>query len=232
MMMVENTIPGHNISYGDIFSFAGKLAVEAAYPCLKIPWSYGRPKCTEAEKDSQQPMLPAGNLNTMQGYSPFLDRYGFSAEDFAILLMGAHGIRSASASLVPSGFSGRFANVDSGKDFIKRTFETKWFAQKTGTQNRNVQYTSNQTSAAAIIRIPSDMVFFPSVLRSIEGAESADQSATQVEERLKELSTAPRSRFDTEFARVYTRMLNIGIDATKLTPFTDTPPAGECNELI
>jgi catalase (peroxidase I) len=230
IMMVENTISGHNISYGDIFSFAGKLAVEAAYPCLRIPWGYGRPKCTEAEKVSQKPMLPAGTLNTMQGYDPLLNRYGFSAEDFAILLMGAHGIQAASASVVPSGFSGRFANINSGKDFIKKTFETQWMAQRSGLQTPTTQYTSNLTSAASIIRIPSDMVFFPSVLQSIHGAEPADEAAKPVENRLKDLSTTPRSRFDKEFARVYTKMLNIGVDVNNLTPFIDTPAAGECKE--
>jgi catalase (peroxidase I) len=230
VMNVENAILGHNISYGDIFAFAGKLAVEAAYPCIRIPFQFGRPKCSDQEKSGQQSMLPGGKINSIEVYKPFLNRYGFSAEDFAILLMGAHGIQSATASSITSGFAGTFATITNGKDFIKKTLETNWKSQIQTFPSNNIQYVSNGTTANVIMRLPSDMVFFPSIQSAIPGAEAADLEATPVEDRLKQLAAQPRSSFDKEFARVYTKMLNIGVDASTLTTFVEEGPADQCME--
>ena len=64
-----------------MISFAGKVSLEVAYPCLRIPWKYGRDNCRET---SELEIGPPGNISTLAALQPFLNRYMYSyIQDFS-----------------------------------------------------------------------------------------------------------------------------------------------------
>jgi hypothetical protein len=110
----------------DIVSLAGKVAVEKAFPCLKIEWSYGRKPCTGKEKE----LGPNAFIETLAGMQPFLKRYGLSAIEMATLTCGAHGIAGALNREKTSNISDFYlARVSSGVNFIDKTANIKWIRE-------------------------------------------------------------------------------------------------------
>ena len=113
-------------SFVDIVSLAGKVAVEKAFPCLKIEWSYGRKPCTGKEKE----LGPNAFIETLSGMQPFLKRYGLSAIEMATLTCGAHGIAGALNREKTSNISDFYlARVSSGVNFIDKTANIKWIRE-------------------------------------------------------------------------------------------------------
>jgi hypothetical protein len=107
----------------DIVSLAGKVAVEKAFPCIKIKWSFGRKPCTGNEKE----LGPSAFIETLAGMRPFLKRYGLSANEMATLTCGAHGIAGAVNTKKETGISNfKLATVSSGVDFISKIANIKW----------------------------------------------------------------------------------------------------------
>ena len=217
---VKQKFPNTPFSTGDVISLAGKVAVETAFPCVQIRWGYGRSDC----KISRPGAIPPGNLTKIAQLKPFLNRYGLTSNEMAVLIAGAHGIKNAKATSQNSGFGTQiFAAVNSGQNWIDLTFKLPWLANSAG-------FFANDPFPLSppIMRMPIDMLFFPTVAKKSSsfnnnnvGAD--DPEARPVEEFLKTFvgDGVDRSNFDQEFARVYSKMLQIGV-TTKLTPFVES----------
>ena len=110
-------------SFVDIVSLAGKVAVEKAFPCIKIKWSFGRKPCTGRESQGG----PGPNIESLSQMRPFLRRYGLSAIEMATLTVGAHGVAGSVNTQSETGIASfRFARVSSGVEFIRSTINTQF----------------------------------------------------------------------------------------------------------
>ncbi|KAI8893246.1 heme peroxidase [Globomyces pollinis-pini] len=219
---VTEKFPKKPFTFGDVISLAGKVAVETAFPCMQIKWSFGRSSCkntTESESGA------TGGVDTIAKFQPFLNRYGLTAREMAILTAGSHGLAGAAAEVANSGFGDHdFGDVNSGRLWIDTSLKTEWKPQTL--PNGNLQYTAN-VNGATIMRLPSDLVFFPSVVQKA-GKGIVDTSANGVEQELKEFAKKNRSNFDAEFAKVYAKMLLIGTQHEKLTEFKEPASHDSC----
>lgn len=229
LTIVKTHFPKIGFSFGDVIAFAGKVAAETAYPCIKVPFKFNRSPC-DTPKPNETVPAPSGFNSTIQMLKPSLDYLGgsLSAEDIAILLAGAHGIKGARATGA-SGWRGLFSNFSSGKAFITKTFQSIWtflyadnefgvaFQYFTGKKFDNVTNSS-------IIRLPVDMMFYPSKIQ-IEYVRDDNPLIWQIEGKLKGFITRPRNDFDQEFAKAYGKMLAIG-DADM--DYIDDSPTTTC----
>ena len=210
--------PNTKFPFGDVVSMAGKVAIETALPCLQIPWSFGRAEC----RVNNPGQVPSAELNTTAASQVFLDRYKISHNDFAILLAGGHGLDGAQAFTFNSGFGGaslQFAFTNSGKNWIESTLQT-W--TKVLSSTGKIQFIRDN-----FVRLPVDLFWFPTVAQQASG--NSDPVAAPVETFMKSFTTQDRSSFDREFARVYAKMLNIGV-SNQLTPFSESSgPTGVCD---
>ena len=214
---VAERFPKTDFTFGDVMSLAGKTAIELAYPCMKIKWKYGRAKCTATQNLNQ---LPHGTLNQLSQMKAFLDIYKLTHKEMAVLVAGSHGLAKASASNQNSGFGGIMSEINSGKDWIVKSFGS-WVG--TLAPNGAAQWT-----AGTILRITSDMIYFPSVLHVTGGF--ADDSGKPIEDYMRTFVDQDRSVFDAEFAKAYAKMLEIGTSGDTLTAFDDQDKLGVCTD--
>ena len=196
---------------GDIVSLAGKVAIEKAFPCIKIAWEFGRKSCI----DMEQPTGPGPMISTLAELKPFTDRYGMTPTEMAILTNGAHGIANAINNQKTSGiFSFKFATKSNGTDFIKGCANNQWrfFVDWFGTGE-------DVFSGSGIGRFVSDMMFFPTTLKELANpkipVDSSEQMAS-VEETLLGLTDLD---FHKQFAAVYAKMLRLGTTKSNLKTF-------------
>jgi catalase (peroxidase I) len=218
-------IPNPTFSMGDLLSFAGKIAMEETAPCLKLKWRYGRGNCDDPLSEISN--APNGTIDTLEKYTPFLDRYNFTAKEMAILTAGTHGIATAAAAPENSGFGPfDFTLTNSGQDWIKNTIEGEW--EESLSEKNQKQYTA-RFGASTFMRLPSDFVFFPKKLQSFS-ASVFDLKLNDVQEYLVSFLGKERGAFDNEFKVVYEKMLEIGVDPTKMTVFEEPLDVLECTD--
>jgi hypothetical protein len=91
----------HSFHQADILSMASKVSVELAYPCIRIPWRYGRRACTNT---NQQAEAPSGAVNTTSALNALASKFKMTMNELAILTAGAHGLANASCLVANSGF--------------------------------------------------------------------------------------------------------------------------------
>ena len=134
----------------------------------------------------------------------------------AILTNGAHGIAGAVNNDDESGiFSFKFADKNSGTDFIKTCATSDWQVFPDWFGNG-----PDATSGHAIGRFQSDMMFFPTTLKKLEvPSKSIDESPEMaaIEKNLLGLNDA---EFNKQFGAVYAKMLQIGTAHNKLSAFS------------
>jgi hypothetical protein len=203
------------LNFGDVIAFSGKVGYESRFKNMNIPFTYGREGCKMANPSQIEGQLPGGTMVTMKEYQPFFNYLKISAEEMAILLAGGHGLKEARAD--DTEFRGRFAHVDSGRDYIIKNFKLQWVATKI---NGIVEYFNrdiNPESTKGHIRTPAEMVFYPS---TVPRGQFSDPTASSIEAFMRFFSTQPESTFDREFAKVYGKMLAIG-GGTK--PYSPVP---------
>ena len=216
---VLKEFPGIQFPFGDVISMAGKVAVESAYPCMQIKWAFGRAEC----KPTRPGSVPPGELATTAAIAPFLNRYGLSPTEMSILLAGSHGMQGARASTANSGYGGgtmTFANTNSGKDWIVKTFSS-W--TMTRSSAGKIQFTNRVEN---LVRMPIDLLWFPSVAEKVQTI--SDPIGRSVENTMKSFTSQDRSSFDQQFAQVYSKMLMVGVENT-LTTFVEPNSRGVCN---
>jgi len=200
--LVKSKFPGF-FTTADIISLAGKLAVESSFPCLRIRWSYGRRSCRLNTETEQGPQASMTNAQELQ---PFLTRYNLTAIEMAILTSGAHSIKDSANHQVDTGISQfTLSRINSGKQFLLNIFNSTWhFFDLGGKLNWYAAQESHNTG-----RFPSDMMFFPSVLKTVNGSP-VDSTFEPVEESLRALANQPENVFTNKFGEVYAKMLEIG----------------------
>jgi hypothetical protein len=226
--LVSKDFPNADFTFGDVIAFAGKVAVESAYPCVKVPFNFGRSACSLANPNqTRNSEVPHGFENSLESLKPTLDYTGLTAEEMAILIAGAHGIKGAQAE--PSGWIGTFSHFSSGKDYIVQSFNQIWQDSKQLPLVTLPQFVTSTDLFGGLIRLPTDFLFFPS---KVVGNNFKEQGATGIENTLKSFTTQPRQAFDDRFAQVYAKMLQIGFPSAQLTPFVDNSPVGTCNEPV
>eukprot|EP00834_Sanchytrium_tribonematis_P006283 NODE_447_length_7292_cov_0.701932.p4 type:complete len:332 gc:universal NODE_447_length_7292_cov_0.701932:2305-1310(-) len=221
---VISQFPKKPFTFGDVISLAGKVAIETAYPCIQIKWRYGRSKCVRVD---EQGTGANGTFHSLEEFKPVLDRYGLTPQEMAILTAGSHGLATAAAEVEHSGFGDfDFAEINSGKDWIVKSLNQDW--QPVKSSKDNLQFTS-QLGNTTILRLPSDLVFFPRVLTQI-GTNTADTSANYIQDSLEVFARSDRSLFDNQFATVYSKMLEIGTVTDHLTEFQESTYNGICTD--
>jgi hypothetical protein len=210
---VETRFPNVAFSSGDIISLAGKVAIEAAYPCLTIKWSFGRPSCTQNEIESG----PGPEINTLAKMRPFLKRYGLTLTEMATLTTGAHAVAGSRNTAATSGiFSFTFAKVTSGVDFIKKTVRAKqmidfgtWFGNFAGSP-------TSTFPDLTFGRFPSDMMFFPDTVAKTGATPDRSPEIAAVQSTFLAHTDAT---FNKAFGAVFAKMLEIGTsNLTLLSP--------------
>lgn len=219
---VINNFPNANFTFGDVISLAGKVAVETAYPCMQIKWRYGRTECSNVDEVASG---PSGKINTLEQYQPFLNRYGLTAQEMAILTAGSHGLSAAAADVENSGFGTfDFSNVYSGKQWIINTLKFNW-VQNTSSAG-NIQYVTYLENDTTFMRLPSDLVFFPSI------TNDSSQSANHIQNEMTFYIHQGRSAFDQDFAKVYSKMLEIGVNNDNLVDFIEPSNNNVCSDSL
>lgn len=122
-----------NFRLSDVVSLAGKVAIESAFPCIRPIWSPGRNIC---DPDAQHPNQgPPANVDSKAGIDKLINRYGLTAKEFAVLIIGAHAVKNAQfvdgirddPNYVPWHFGGR----NSGVKFIKENHDLDWTPDST-----------------------------------------------------------------------------------------------------
>lgn len=216
--LVYSEFPTINFPFGDVISFAGKVAVETAFPCIRIKWRYGRTPCTDSTEKEEN---PPGTLDSIAQLRSFLARYGLTDKEMAVLTAGAHGIATASADQQNSGFGNlNFGFVNSGKKWIESTLNLQWEAVRASCTDFFQFVSKGSSPKKTVLRLPSDMVFFPRVIQKI-GSGNVDQSANGIQDYLEFFTKVDRSVFDNEFAAVYAKMLEIGAGGMSLHTFVE-----------
>jgi hypothetical protein len=247
LMSHRNTLIGnmflfwdvYKISYGwgDAVQLAGKAALETAFPCIAIEWGYGRPVCDGREKEGG----PGPLIRSSADLNPFLNRYGMTATEMAILLTGSHGVANGQNIFADTGINSfTMAFIDSGIDFIARTvnkpepwvFFFTWF----GLDLVSFPFDPNFDPAHGDVpfitrgtlgRFNSDMMFFPSqVARSIPVLFTIPNASTDaadvgplsaIETRLRGYLTKHPAHWEMDFVNVYNKMSRIGTAGYTIT---------------
>ena len=233
-LLVHQKLPGIQFPFGDVISLAGKVAIEEALPCIRIKWRPGRPACGFEVEGG-----PSGGMTTFKQLTPFRKRYGLNATEFAILLAGTHGLKGAKLHTLPLGEL-PWVSSNSGLEYIKNSFNCLWYWF--ALMDRNIKRVpkdwqletggiTHVYEAQSKIRLPVDMMFFPSKIASSVPISSrsvtrVDDEFERVEAYLKNIATSnSESEFNIEFAQVYEKMLEIGTDPKELSRefFEDLP---------
>lgn len=82
---VSTKFPATTFPAADVLSLAGKVAIEAANPCMKVQWSFGRPACSQTNPPD---VLPSGVSYRPEDYYGPLQRYNLSFLEMGILVAG------------------------------------------------------------------------------------------------------------------------------------------------
>jgi hypothetical protein len=159
-----------SITVGDAIAFAGKIAVETAYPCARIAFKFGRPSCGNREPTTSSsiigasPTAPDANLATLSDILPSAIYLGLDQGDYALLTIGAHAVMRASAHRDVSGFDGNLSRGDKNtlETYVQDTLQNLWLI--VNSIDFGVRFVSNQ-----MIRFVSDMVYFPEATLSTGG---------------------------------------------------------------
>lgn len=218
---VQKELPGIHYPAGDVFSFAGKIATELAFPCMNIPWGFGRVECAANPQVGPDNVIPDAKFTTTAEIDPITDNYGLNPTEMAVLLAGAHGMAKARVEAKSTDFSdGTFAIVNSGFDWLEKTFNQPWTIRKSAKgQNEFV-------GQSGLVRLPIDLLWFPTVAKASGGV--ADRKANPIEANMKRFLSGGRNNFDMSYQSVYAKLLNVGVPVGSLIPFQETVTRGTC----
>ena len=193
------------LSFGDVIAFSGKVGYESRFPDMKIPFTYGRECCSINSPDPDSLEPASGYTNSLEGLKPTFEYLGITPKDMAILLAGGHGLKEARAD--DTEFKGRFANVNSGLQYIRKTFDLKWAAIKINGIVEFFNRDIDPDSKKGLIRTPADLIFYPS---KVPKGYFRDLNANSIELSMKYYSKNPEHVFNHAFSKAYGKMLAIG----------------------
>jgi hypothetical protein len=221
--LVLEKLPSIAFPFGDVISMAGKVAIERAYPGIRIKWRPGRPACGFETEGA-----PGASIQTQKEMDPFLKRYGFSPREFAILLAGTHGLKDAVVH-VNNGERPWIHSRSSGREFVLASLnQLWWFNDKFKFDTAGI---THLYTAGSIVRLPVDMLFFPTSVNKAVGKPKwaiSEPAYLPVEQSLRELVKGNETVFNNEFAIIYSKMLEIGVKAEDMKDwYVDTPEPHE-----
>jgi hypothetical protein len=204
---------------------AGKVAIERAYPDIRmnfpVKWRPGRPACGYEVESG-----PGGDIQTFREFEPFFKRYSFTPLEMGILLAGTHGLKEAVVHV--NNDQRPWTTRNSGRDFVRQSLDYTW------TYNDKVKletaYIPHIFTFGYLVRLPVDMVFFPSAVAKVfrkPASVVADRAFLPVESALSSLARN-ETAFNFEFSKVYSKMLEIGVDGKGMGDwYVDTPKPHE-----
>jgi hypothetical protein len=227
-----------SFGWGDAVQLAGKAAIEMAFPCISIAWSFGRTVCDGREKEGG----PGPLIMSLAALNPFLTRYSMTVNEMAVLVSGTHGIAQAQNIFQDTGINSfTEAFINSGIDWIRATVTkpTPWtfFFTWFGLDLASFPFDPNFNPAHGDVpfitrgtlgRFNSDMMFFPAQIRRSVPVLFTVPNATvdpadnvplqQVESKLNSYLTQSPSVWETDFINAYVKMVLLGTAGTPLTP--------------
>jgi hypothetical protein len=230
-LLIHETFPDIDFAFGDVISLAGKVAIEKIYPCLRIKWRPGRSQCGHEEEGA-----PGPDIQSHSQLKPFLDRYGFSARELALLLAGTHGLNLA---VIHTDIKNELpmARVTSVKRYITDALTAKWHIledEKPQTPMRCVF--EGETDEGPVYRTPVDMMFYPTSVSKARGKRRfkvSDPKMISVETYLTNVANMTDFQVQKKFGKVFEKMLEIGMplpqETTQYLPHT---PFDEDIELV
>lgn len=217
---VRQKFPDLKVNTGDIISLAGKVAVETAYPCMKIGWNYGRPACNPIGNDRNDG--PESSISSVAEYQVFSDRYGLTVEEMLLLSTGGHALAGSVNRAVDTGISDfMYASANEPSSpitYIQRMMTPNWSLVGGGSWYQS-------TVDSALGRFPCDFFIYPTTLADITDApvDNSNQAA-QLEQLFTNFATTPtgQKRFMRRFAAAYEKMLNVGTSGLTVYSLTST----------
>ena len=144
--------------------------------------------------------------------------------EMAILTTGAHAVSGAVNSQQESGvFDFTFVPLTVktlGTDFIKKSATTK-FSFFGGSKSANwYGDAANPLSGTALGRFPSDMLFFPTAQKNnVDPVPDDIDTSAEIAAVETTLTGLNEKSFNTQFGKVFAKMLKIGTSSS-LTPFS------------
>ena len=159
MILSSKKLKNANFHFGDVIAFAGKIAVEKAYPCIHIPFKFNRNDC-----DQDVPLITLASsvqdsrISSPSSLAAHAQYLQLSVFELAVLTIGGHAIKGSAAHSGISGWNGVFSTVSSGREYILASLSRTWSAIKV---NGLPAFVSGE-----IIRLPVDLSFFPSAPKS------------------------------------------------------------------
>jgi hypothetical protein len=205
--LVQLQLPNHTFSFGDIVSLAGKAALEVALPCIIIKWRPGRKDCEDRKEIEDG---PDGKIDRLEQLRPFLTRYNLSVIEMAIVLAGSHGLQDA--RMKSNGNLPMARKKNSGTLWIRETSGDGWTYFN---QSVNPAFRGN-----GVVRLPIDMLFFPSILHqaSSEGGTPFPHEDLEMrndyEDDVVALGMKTEKQFNERYAALMSRILDMGIGST------------------
>jgi hypothetical protein len=223
MALVGQKLSSIEFPTADIIAMAGKVALESAYPCVRVQFNYGRTFSCETETKR----LPPTTIDSMGDLLPYLLRYGFTANEYAVLQAGLKGMQHMK---IPGSTLRRYMYDTDIKEYIRASLEEQWEAVQD--PSHTVLYRA-ETKEGWIWRTPSDMVFYPTSIHKATGAKEfakRDLLFVPTERYLRNLLKLSDYQLQRQFARMYSKWLKMGNDASE--SFSDLPfdhdTIGEC----
>jgi hypothetical protein len=220
--LVNEKLPGIAFPFGDVISMAGKVAIEKAFPDIRrdypIKWRPGRPPCGKEIESG-----PGGGIQTYREFAPFFKRYSFTPREMAILLAGTHGLKDG---VVHIGKSERpWTTRNSGREFVLDSLNKFWwYDNKLELETAGIPHVF---TSGSLIRLPVDMVFFPTSVSKTIGKPSnlvSDKAFLPVENDLRNLVRQNESVFNREFSKIFSKMLESGVNGKEMGDwYVDSP---------
>ena len=239
--LVHSNLPGVQFSIGDIIAMAGKVAVEMQYPCVKVKWRPGRPSCLGALSASPGSATP--DIQTMAALVPHLNRYNLTAEEFAVLLAGSHGIEGG--KIISDNFpTTRITNIT---EYIQRNFNGAAYQQwqvmqryDAGTPKIPFIYRGS-VGFTNIFRSPIDLAIYSSSVNNSTGnvKVTGDPAFASTEAQLRRWTDySLEFLLQKKFAEVFGQVLEVGFTfpaSTAANPniwYSDFPLSHDAEELV
>ena len=196
-----------SFNFGDVVAFAGKIAVETAYPCIHIPFKYNREDCLEQAPIQDLPsQIPSGFQTDLQSIELNLVYLGLTMREFAILIAGAHGIKGSQSHAELSGFSATFSDFSSGKNYIGQTLNSKWDLITKGPVGAFL----TRVGLQRLVRLPFEMFLYSSSTQVQESLNFTQRREIfELKNILNSYASNPRYVFDQAFAITFGKLMMI-----------------------
>lgn len=193
------------ISYGDLYTFSGVVAVEEAGG-PKIPFALGRGDETDGIKSDPNDRLPNADMGsrgkTIEHMRAIFSRMGFTDQEM-VALLGAHAMGRCHTDA--SGFWGPWTNAETtfSNEYFRLLLEERWspkLTHKGKTWNGPDQF---EDSTGNLMMLQSDIALV------------ADPEF----KKWVEVYAKDEEKFFKDFAAAFSKLLHLGVPVSPLKPW-------------